>query len=61
MSPEYKAGYKAAYSEMMGYANSMVATDPEPEPWLDMAFYAHTSIDEVDNGVDIEDTEGLSF
>lgn len=47
MSEEYKAGMIAAYKEVQDYAASMVATDPAPLPWLDMAYYASTSIDDL--------------
>jgi hypothetical protein len=52
MSEEYKAGMIDAYSEMKAYTDSMITTkekEPDLIAWLDMSFYALTSIDELEN------------
>lgn len=57
MTEEFKAGQIAAYTEMQHYATSMIGSDPaQDQAWLDMALYASTSNDELENGL----PEGLN-
>lgn len=60
MTNEFKAGKREAYEEMRAYAVSMIGVNPttvDQDPWLDMSFFAYTSMDELENGVDIPDLE----
>jgi len=50
MTEEFKAGKIAAFQEMQTYATSMTLTDPAPLPWLDMALFASTGVDELTLG-----------
>lgn len=52
MSNDFKAGQIAAYTEMQNYAASVIGKSPEEDAaWLDMALFASTSIDELENGL----------
>ena len=46
-------GQLEAYRSMYDYALSMVGTADDPKPWVDMAFYAHASIEDLIDPVDI--------
>lgn len=60
MTEEFKAGKIEAYEEMRTYASSMLEVDPDPA-WLDMSFFAHTSVDELKHGSPIDDLEVVDF
>lgn len=52
MIEAFKSGKQLAYEEIRDYASSMVGTDPDMDnAWLDMLFYATTSISELENGL----------
>jgi hypothetical protein len=53
VTEDFIAGRRSAFAEMLHYTTSMVITDPDPEPWVDMSFYAHTSIEDIDDGIDL--------
>lgn len=47
MNEDFKDGYVQAYLEILAYAKSMIETDPNPQAWLDMTFYAYVSLEEL--------------
>lgn len=61
MTKEFKAGKIEAFKELQAYATSMTLTDPSPLPWLDMAYFASASVDELVNGSPIEDEERVDY
>lgn len=54
-------GLIEAYKDMERYATSMIIQSSDPKPWADMAFYAHTSIEDIIDPVDIEDVSAVEF
>lgn len=57
MTGDFKAGYTQAYTEIKEYATSIVTTAPDPLPWLDMALYAQTSMEDAEDDLTLFDLD----